>query len=124
MNDFTLDNVNEMYIDAVSYTHLDVYKRQVDAPSIIATHLTEVIRSHIAELLTRQDVQNLVNNLKESSYLCKKLELIKCCKMNIRVIIDKLCPIQNSEIEFKPFLVYTGESGLGKSCLLYTSRCV
>ncbi len=30
----------------------------VDPPSIIATHLTEVIRSHIAELLTRQDVQN------------------------------------------------------------------
>ena len=39
----------------------------VDAPSIIATHLTEVIRSHIAELLTRQDVQNLVNNLKETN---------------------------------------------------------
>lgn len=38
----------------------------VDPPSIIATHLTEVIRSHIAELLTRQDVQNLVNNLKDS----------------------------------------------------------
>ena len=29
--------------------------------------MTEVIRSHIAELLTRQDVQNLVNNLKESN---------------------------------------------------------
>ncbi len=27
----------------------------------------EAIRSHIAELLTRQDVQNLVNNLKESN---------------------------------------------------------
>jgi flagellar biosynthesis protein FlhA len=39
----------------------------VDPPSIIATHLTEVIRSHISELLTRQDVQNLVNNLKESN---------------------------------------------------------
>ena len=39
----------------------------VDPPSIIATHLTEVIRSHIAELLTRQDVQNLVNNLKENN---------------------------------------------------------
>ena len=39
----------------------------VDPPSIIATHLTEVIRTHIAELLTRQDVQNLVNNLKESN---------------------------------------------------------
>ncbi|SCZ78453.1 flagellar biosynthesis protein FlhA [Pseudobutyrivibrio xylanivorans] len=39
----------------------------VDPPSIIATHLTEIIRSHIAELLTRQDVQNLVDNLKESN---------------------------------------------------------
>ena len=39
----------------------------VDPPSIIATHLTEVIRQHIAELLTRQDVQSLVDNLKESN---------------------------------------------------------
>ncbi|MGN0346461.1 MAG: flagellar biosynthesis protein FlhA [Lachnospiraceae bacterium] len=39
----------------------------VDPPSIIATHLTEIIRKHIAELLTRQDVQNLVNNLKENN---------------------------------------------------------
>ncbi|MBQ1901690.1 MAG: flagellar biosynthesis protein FlhA [Lachnospiraceae bacterium] len=39
----------------------------VDPPSIIATHLTEVIRSHIAELLTRQDVNNLIDNLKESN---------------------------------------------------------
>lgn len=39
----------------------------VDPPSIIATHLTEVIRNHIAELLTRQDVQNLVDNIKESN---------------------------------------------------------
>ncbi len=39
----------------------------VDPPSIIATHLTEIIRGHISELLTRQDVQNLVNNLKEAN---------------------------------------------------------
>jgi flagellar biosynthesis protein FlhA len=39
----------------------------VDPPSIIATHLTEVIRTHIAELLTRQDVQNLITNLKEDN---------------------------------------------------------
>lgn len=39
----------------------------VDPPSIIATHLTEVIRQHIAELLTRQDVQNLINNVKENN---------------------------------------------------------
>ncbi|MGN0431633.1 MAG: flagellar biosynthesis protein FlhA [Lachnospiraceae bacterium] len=39
----------------------------VDPPSIIATHLTEIIRQYISELLTRQDVQNLVNNLKETN---------------------------------------------------------
>ncbi len=39
----------------------------VDPPSIIATHLTEIIRQYIAELLTRQDVQHLVDNLKESN---------------------------------------------------------
>ena len=37
----------------------------VDPPSIIATHLTEIIRQHISELLTRQDVQNIVNNIKD-----------------------------------------------------------
>lgn len=35
--------------------------------------------------------------------------------MNIRIIIDKLGPITDSEIVFKPFMVFTGESGLGKS---------
>ncbi|HBI73534.1 MAG TPA: flagellar biosynthesis protein FlhA [Lachnospiraceae bacterium] len=39
----------------------------VDPPSIIATHLTEIIRSHIHELLTRQDVQNLINNIQEAN---------------------------------------------------------
>ena len=39
----------------------------VDPPSIIATHLTEIIREHIAELLTRQDVQNLINNVKDNN---------------------------------------------------------
>ena len=39
----------------------------VDPPSIIATHLTEVIRYHIAELLTRQDVSNLISNIKENN---------------------------------------------------------
>lgn len=39
----------------------------VDPPSIIATHLTEVIRTHLDELLTRQDVQNLINNIQENN---------------------------------------------------------
>ena len=37
----------------------------VDPPAIIATHLTEIIRSHLHELLSRQDIQSLINNIKE-----------------------------------------------------------
>lgn len=37
----------------------------VDLPSVIATHLTEIIRRHAHELLTRQDVQKLIDNVKE-----------------------------------------------------------
>ena len=39
----------------------------VDSPAIIATHLTEVIRDNLHELLSRQDVQMLIDNLKESN---------------------------------------------------------
>ena len=39
----------------------------VDPPSIIATHLMEIIRSHLDELLTRQDVHNLLENVKEAN---------------------------------------------------------
>lgn len=38
----------------------------VDCPSIIATHLTEVIKRHLHELLSRQDVQTLINNVNET----------------------------------------------------------
>lgn len=37
----------------------------VDPPSVLATHLTEVIKSHAFELLGRQEVQSLINNIKE-----------------------------------------------------------
>lgn len=39
----------------------------VDPPSIIATHLTEVVKNNLSELLSRQDVQNLINNVKEAN---------------------------------------------------------
>jgi flagellar biosynthesis protein FlhA len=36
----------------------------VEATSVLATHLTEIIKAHAAELLTRQEIKNLVDNLK------------------------------------------------------------
>ncbi len=39
----------------------------VDSESVIVTHLTETIRSHAAELLSRQDVRTLLDRLKETN---------------------------------------------------------
>ncbi len=39
----------------------------VDAVSVLATHLTEVIKSHAAEILGRQETQNLVDNLQKTN---------------------------------------------------------
>ena len=39
----------------------------VDAVSVLATHLTEVIKSHAAEILGRQETQNLVDNLSKAN---------------------------------------------------------
>ncbi|MGE4282167.1 MAG: flagellar biosynthesis protein FlhA [Clostridia bacterium] len=38
----------------------------VDPPSIIATHLTELIKKYAHELLSRQDVQTLIDNIRQS----------------------------------------------------------
>ncbi|HEX4343244.1 MAG TPA: flagellar biosynthesis protein FlhA [Verrucomicrobiae bacterium] len=38
----------------------------VDAPSVLVTHLSETVRRHCAEVLTRQDVQVLLDNLKQT----------------------------------------------------------
>jgi flagellar biosynthesis protein FlhA len=39
----------------------------VDAVSVLATHLTEVIKSHADEILGRQETQNLIDNLKKTN---------------------------------------------------------
>ena len=38
----------------------------VDAPSVLITHLSETVRRHSHEILTRQDVQSLLDNLKQT----------------------------------------------------------
>jgi flagellar biosynthesis protein FlhA len=52
-----IPNLKEM-AEAQGYT-------VVDSSSVVATHLTEVIRNAASEILTRQDVHHLVNTLKE-----------------------------------------------------------
>lgn len=38
----------------------------VDAPSVVATHLTEIVKKHAFELLGRQEVKSLIDHMKES----------------------------------------------------------
>lgn len=39
----------------------------VEPPDVLATHLTEVLKAHAHEILTRQDTQSLIDRVKESS---------------------------------------------------------
>ncbi|MCZ8536897.1 flagellar biosynthesis protein FlhA [Paenisporosarcina quisquiliarum] len=39
----------------------------VDPPSVVSTHLTEVIKKHAHELIGRQEVKSLVENIRENS---------------------------------------------------------
>ena len=39
----------------------------VDPPSVVSTHLTEVIKRHAHELIGRQEVKSLVENIRENS---------------------------------------------------------
>ncbi|MDW7674621.1 MAG: flagellar biosynthesis protein FlhA [Bacillota bacterium] len=39
----------------------------VDSPSVLATHLTEIIKNHAHEILGRQEVQNLLDHVKTSN---------------------------------------------------------
>lgn len=48
----------------------------VDPPSVVATHLTEMIKKHAHELLGRQETKTLIDNLKE----------------NYAVLVDELIP--------------------------------
>ncbi len=40
----------------------------VDAVSVLATHLTEIIKQHASEILGRQETQNLVDNLAKTNH--------------------------------------------------------
>jgi flagellar biosynthesis protein FlhA len=39
----------------------------VDPPSVVATHLTELIKTHAHEILSRQDVHSLIENVKQNN---------------------------------------------------------
>lgn len=55
-----VDETERAKVEARGYTVVDV-------PSVIATHLTHIIRQHAHELLGRQEVQSLIDNVKTTN---------------------------------------------------------
>ena len=55
-----IDAGQKQRAESLSYT-------VVDATSVLATHLTEVVKSHADELLTREETNNLITQLKEKA---------------------------------------------------------
>jgi flagellar biosynthesis protein FlhA len=53
---FWIDGTDRERAEKLGYT-------VVDAPSVIATHLTEIIKTYASEVLGRQDVQALINSM-------------------------------------------------------------
>ena len=54
-----IDEVNKERAELSGYT-------VVDPPSVVATHLTEIIKKHTHELLGRQETKALIENVRES----------------------------------------------------------
>ncbi len=62
----------------------------VDAPSVLATHLSEVVRANAADLLTRQTVQNMVDMVKDSAPAVVE-EMLRCLSLgDIQKVLQNL----------------------------------
>ena len=109
----------------------------VDSPSIIATHLTSIIRRHAFELLGRQEVQKILETLK-SDYSAVVEEVQKTLSLGEiqkvlqgllkeQVSIRNMVPILETLADYAPisketaFLIEKVRQTLGRQiCLQYT----
>ncbi|MGC9313208.1 MAG: FHIPEP family type III secretion protein, partial [Sediminispirochaetaceae bacterium] len=109
----------------------------VDSPSVIATHLTEIIKRHAHEMLGRQEVKSILDALREDysavvDEVNKGLSLGEIQKvlqalLQERVSIRNMVPILETLADYAPiskntaFLVEKARQTLGRQiCLQYT----
>ncbi len=84
----------------------------VDAPSIIATHLTELIKRHAAEILGRQEVQSIIDALKKDypavvDEVVKKLSLGEIEKV-LQGLLREQVSIRNMVVILETMADYAG----------------
>ncbi|NLI94186.1 MAG: flagellar biosynthesis protein FlhA, partial [Peptococcaceae bacterium] len=71
----------------------------VDAPTVLATHLTEVIKTHAHEIITRQDVKKLIDHAKEQAPAVVE-ELIPDL-LNLGQVQKVLCNLLRERVSIK-----------------------
>ncbi len=108
----------------------------VDPPSIVATHLTEIIKRHASEIIGRQEVQNILDRIKKDySAVCEEVtklmgtgEIEKVLQGLLReqVSIRNIVAILETLADFRPvtkdtsILVEKVRQALGRQiCLQY-----
>ena len=71
----------------------------VDPATVISTHMSELIKSHSEELLTRQEVQSLINKLKDTFPVivedCFKVATIGLIQKVLKALLHEKIPIKD-----------------------------
>ncbi len=94
----------------------------VDLPTVMATHLTEIVRTHAHELLGRQEVSGLVDNLKKS--YPKVVEDLIPDPLSIGVVVKVLQNLLREQVSIRDLLTIfetlADEAGRTKDAELLT----
>ncbi len=71
----------------------------VDPATVVSTHMSELIKAHSEELLTRQEVQSLVEKLKETYPVivedCQKVATIGLIQKVLKALLHEKIPIKD-----------------------------
>ncbi|MDR2343553.1 MAG: flagellar biosynthesis protein FlhA [Spirochaetaceae bacterium] len=111
----------------------------IDPPSIIATHLTEIIKSHAAEILGRQDTQRIIDDIKkdypavvedaQKNLSLGEIQKVLQSMLREQVSIRNMVTILETLSDFAPiskdvqFLTEKARQSLGRQiCLQYTDE--
>lgn len=96
----------------------------VDAPSIVATHLTDIIKRHAAEILGRQEVQSILDALKKDypavvEDATKRLSLGETQKV-LQALLREQVSIRNMVAILETLADY---AGVTKDPVFLTEKC-
>jgi flagellar biosynthesis protein FlhA len=100
----------------------------VEPAAVLATHLTEVIRTHAQELLGRQEVQQLIDNLRQrNQVLVTELTEVSGVKIGViqkvlQGLLRERVPIRNLELIFEAIADYAEPAQMNPDTIIEYCR--